>query len=124
MKGIIFLCFCISLASCSQIDDKDSLEGHKRIAVVNSDSLLIESMIKQQQFDLVKSKADSILPLKPLSQRGYYYFQKGFSDIMLENHKEAISNFKRAISLGYEVRTSKAMIITAKKMQLNYDQHN
>nr|WP_121273841.1 hypothetical protein [Pedobacter schmidteae] len=75
-------------------------------AVVNSDSLLVDSLIKQQALDLAKKKIDSILPLKSLNERGYYY-KKGLSCLMLEEHTQAILNFEQAISLGYRIETSK-----------------
>ncbi|KIO75758.1 hypothetical protein TH53_18740 [Pedobacter lusitanus] len=124
MNKIIFGLLLFSLSSCSQRENNSDLQKAKSVIVVDSDSLLINSMMKQQKFNQVKTKIDSIMPLKPLNQQGYYYYQKGFSDLMLQNHKEAISNFEQAVSLGFRIKASRAMIITAKKMQETYAKYN
>lgn len=98
MRNILFPLFFILLISCSQGNRQKKLENE---VIVDKDSLLIDDFMNQQKFSLVKTKIDSLLPLKSSHKRGYYYQQKGFCCLMLEEHTEAISNFQKAISLGY-----------------------
>lgn len=120
MKKIFILFLMVLLASCSQNKKKEQ----KISIVVNSDSLLIENLIKQQKFVLAKRKIDSILPLKSLNESGYYYYQMGFNCLMLEEHENAVSNFQKAISLGYEINASRTMIKTANQMKETHDKYN
>lgn len=110
----------ILLVSCS---GRESKKVEIKISA-NKDSLLIENLMEQQKFDTVKKKIDSILPLKVVADKGYYFYQKGFACLMSEEFIQAISNFEQAISLGYEVKASKSMIESAKEMKEQHDKYN
>lgn len=122
MRKIFFILSLLFLTSCFEGGEKNNSSNAINIPTRNIDSIAIDSIMKQQKFDIAKIKVDSILSLKPLGQREYYYYQKGFVCLMLQDHKEAISNFEQAIALGYEIKAS--MIETAKKMQKTYNEYN
>ncbi|PWS29296.1 hypothetical protein DHW03_05625 [Pedobacter yonginense] len=126
MKKIGFMTLLLAfMVSCSQSENNNKKVSSSISSIEeNKDSLLVDTLIKQQKFILANAKIDSVILSKPLNQKGYYYLQKGFSCLMLGHHKEAVSNFELAISLGYKVEESKAMIVTAKKMKETYDQYN
>lgn len=116
----LLLVLCVS---CSEHDNRKVSIRASNVKE-DRDSLMVDSLFKKQQFVLAITKIDSVLPLKPSSQKGYYYIQKGFNSLMLEHHNEAIFNFEQAVSLGYKIEESTIMIETAKKMKQTHEQYN
>ena len=118
---VFFTCFVfVLLISCNRKEARVDTQRHHR---TNIDSMMIETLMAKQEFALAIIKIDSILPLKPVGQRGFYYYKRGFNSLMLEHHVEAISNFEQSILLGYKVKASTAMLQTAKTMKDTYKKY-
>jgi len=105
-----FLCLVLLfLFSCSY-ENKNI--GHNSELLVNRDSLLIDSLIVNENFLIAAKRIDSLLLFRVNVANGYYYYQKGFCLMMVESYDEALLNFQESKHLGYNTKACEVMIAT------------
>lgn len=86
--------------------------GHNSELLVNRDSLLIDSLIVNENFLIATKRIDSLLLFRVNVANGYYYYQKGFCLMMVESYDEALLNFQESKRLGYNKKACEVMIAT------------